>query len=587
MEFFHTLWPVGLPEGGHLVLAIKREGKMSSEFYSDVDKAGKRALEIGKTVDVYFGMAAQPRVPKGRGTTDTALAIPGLWLDLDFSKGFNDVEGVQRFIAALPLRPTLLVSTGGGIHAHWLFQESLSAKDSRAASLELGWLQYCRQVARLESKAELDAVADLARVLRVPGTSNFKRAQPVPVFILQQEEIRYEPSAFQSWQVETRARNSAISSVTLEFALRDDAQPPFDKWHVAATNQHEIPQIMEHKIKMPVDNSLSGYDLSLATRLDALNWTPQEIVDTIITHRRKWLNEITDPGTSKDPLHITDPGYFERILRKAKTANDRDRISQETITLAEEVTDELDSSATVDSSVRAKWFLAMSGMLGGVKIVDLWAVDSIEGSWHVRIQCDNEMRDVRATSRGKILQWNWWVELVLGSRVAVDSLPSKPPVYFRDLVQRSGSILRVIGNGQSVRASQELESYLSEVADAAPDFKDASVLEGQSFLKVDDGPLGLSDWGEPEECLFIRSDSMHFDMKVGRCPPLANPVHALVELGFVHRVVKTRLEGSRGTTRNYYCYPLRRLRARALAAAGEGGAEGWVGAGEGDEGEAQ
>lgn len=175
--FLSALWPNGLPDGGHLVLTVKREDRMAPEFYSDVEETAARAAEVGQKYDVYIGMAAQPRLAKGRGTTETALAIPGLWLDLDYEKGFGDLAWVHKFLSALPYKPSLLVGSGGGVHAYWLFREYLeiTPEDQSAAGLEMGWLQYCREVARLKMRAELDAVSDLARVMRVPGTRNFKR----------------------------------------------------------------------------------------------------------------------------------------------------------------------------------------------------------------------------------------------------------------------------------------------------------------------------------------------------------------------------------------------------------------------------
>lgn len=569
LAFFRALWPHGLPASGRLVLIVKptSDRKMIPEFHPTVEAAAAAAdRQAERSVDLYFGVAAQPALSKGRGRPETALAIPGLWQDFDFDKGFADASGVRRLLAALPLPPTLLVATGGGIHAYWLFREYLetaSEEDNRhAAGLSLGWLRYCREVARVEigSGVDIDTVADLARIMRVPGGWNRKREPSVRVELLEiNADRRYNIDDFESWRVEPSRRALAVSSAVLEFVPREGAQPPLEKWRVAIANDPEIEAVWDHRVKMPNDGSLSGYDQSLATRLDRIGWTPQEVVDAIVAHRSKWSAQITDARTVKDPLHLDDPAYFERMLRKARSTNDKLRLDEHALRLAEEVITELATteSPTPDHSQRLKWFKAVSEQLR-VEVVDLWAADSIEGEWHVRLRCDGELRDHPVGGPERLLQWSFWVRVILASRAPIDDIPAKPPVQLRSLLSRAGSMLRVVG--QQARRSDELIDYLLEVASEARKFEEAEVKDRRPFIKVDSGPLGLRDWGEPAECLFIRPDDMAFDVRMGRCPRLPNVRHALIGLGFAYRVVAAR-DASSATSRAYYCLPLNRLRS--------------------------
>ncbi|HSH81381.1 MAG TPA: PriCT-2 domain-containing protein [Herpetosiphonaceae bacterium] len=74
-------------------------------------------------------------------------------------------------IEALDPRPSYCQATGGGYHALWFFAEPFildsEAKRRRAKHVQAAW------VARIKSD---DDAKDLARVLRVPGTRNFKKA---------------------------------------------------------------------------------------------------------------------------------------------------------------------------------------------------------------------------------------------------------------------------------------------------------------------------------------------------------------------------------------------------------------------------
>lgn len=559
LSFFDLLWPGGLPPAGHLVIAYKSAATgMDFEFFDDLGAAAKQSLILGRSYDTYVGMAAQPRLPSGRGTTASALAIPGLWLDLDFDKGFRDVAGVLRFVAALPLPPSLLVGSGGGVHAHWLFKEYLEAgEDKTAASLELGWWAYCNELARIEVKAKLDSVGDLARVLRIPGTLNHKRKPTLEVSILEDSGKRYNPSDFEQWKSEARTNRAAVAMVGFDFHLSENAQPPFDKWHVAVTNQPEIEQTYQHRLKMPVDTSLSGYDLSLATRLDIIGWSPQEIVDTVIAHRRKYQHEITDVARLKDPLHVKDRGYFERLLRKARESTVAARVSAEVTEMAEAVADEISVHGKPSAMGRKNWFTAMSGLLG-IEVIDIWAVDTFEGSWTVRLMYDGKAKDI-PVPKAKLRDWTFWVDLVTSAQVSTENLPSKAPAAFRTLISRVGTVVRITGQRQMMTTRGLFLRYLAEAAGSAHPYEEADVLGGQTFLRVETGELGLADWNGPEECVFIRTATLYGDVKTGRCPPLTDAAKELAAVGFRARTVAVERYTGKLTSRYYWCYPVSRL----------------------------
>src|SRR5262249_10307665 len=91
-----------------------------------------------------------------------------------------DRGAARRFIAALPIRPTVSVFSGGGYQTWTCLREPLvldtAAARDRAATLVWRWQRYLRQ--RLDGY-DLDASHDLARVLRVPGIVNSKYGRRV------------------------------------------------------------------------------------------------------------------------------------------------------------------------------------------------------------------------------------------------------------------------------------------------------------------------------------------------------------------------------------------------------------------------
>jgi hypothetical protein len=111
--------------------------------------------------NAYFGVAVRYR---HGGAKDDCSWLPALYCDLDLPP----VEARQR-LDAFPLPPTLIIHSGGGLHAYWRLKEPYDLRDlDQRAEAE----RYLRRLAR--GLACDPAVAECARVLRVPGSHNFK-----------------------------------------------------------------------------------------------------------------------------------------------------------------------------------------------------------------------------------------------------------------------------------------------------------------------------------------------------------------------------------------------------------------------------
>lgn len=140
------------------------------------------------SMDVYYGVGfTEKPVWKGRAKNENVIGIPGVWLDLDLKhkthKQQNLPTRLDEIRVKLPIDPTIIVHSGHGVHLYWLFREAWvfdsDEEKKRAARLLRGFQAYVKS--RLGYK--LDSTHDLARVLRLPGTMNYK-ADPVPVRII-------------------------------------------------------------------------------------------------------------------------------------------------------------------------------------------------------------------------------------------------------------------------------------------------------------------------------------------------------------------------------------------------------------------
>jgi hypothetical protein len=141
----------------------------------------------GINLDVYASVCEFASGAQGR-CADDAVSIPGLWADLDVKPGNAQLpqsrEELDRVLAELPPVSMLVDSGSGGAHAYWLFTERQAVTDE-TRDLTERWIRYVSGIASnvLGRRIEFDAVGDLARVMRVPGSVNQKVHETVRLVV--------------------------------------------------------------------------------------------------------------------------------------------------------------------------------------------------------------------------------------------------------------------------------------------------------------------------------------------------------------------------------------------------------------------
>ncbi len=192
--FFTNLYPV-IPDGQYLALWTK--STRQTDYFTSADEAAKFA--VGKK-DVFFHLALQnqKRSCTRRGNLETAGSLGFFWVDLDFGKSGQtggkyppDFETAYNLLlqAYVPYKPTCLVSSGGGVHAYYAFEEIVPINHSDPSRVEeiKGLVKRFLNIGREffgDKGFSLDPVGDLARVFRVPGTYNVKNDSPKIVALM-------------------------------------------------------------------------------------------------------------------------------------------------------------------------------------------------------------------------------------------------------------------------------------------------------------------------------------------------------------------------------------------------------------------
>jgi hypothetical protein len=158
----------------------------------------------GRRVDVYMALARQLETATKRGNVvakrskENSVALRALFLEIDVKpngeKVYHTLEeaaaGFKAFIAAsgMPL-PSAIVQSGGGAHCYWFSERDLTRAE---------WLPYAEGLKELATrhglKFDRGLTTDCARLLRVPGTMNYKYDPPRPVELVGMTGKQYNVS---------------------------------------------------------------------------------------------------------------------------------------------------------------------------------------------------------------------------------------------------------------------------------------------------------------------------------------------------------------------------------------------------------
>jgi len=251
-----------------------RRGAHQSFFRSTAETALATKRWNG-VANVYVG--ASPRTARS-GARSAVANVTAAWADLDFHQ--LDPCDRQRAetlahdrMTSFSRRPTILVHTGNGLQDWWLYTEPVPISEAwpaeRFEAINRGLAQALGG----------DAVHDLARVLRVPGTLNLpdakKRARgcvPVMAKLLWADGPTYRPSDFDDLAVDVAPSTKGSVAPRVRVQLVQPSQPDaeildaFQRLLERLGPSHPLCRTWrgDRHIK---DTSRSGWDWSLVNEL--------------------------------------------------------------------------------------------------------------------------------------------------------------------------------------------------------------------------------------------------------------------------------------------------------------------------------
>ena len=325
LEFLAHLWQ-DKPEEQFVLVWTHPEKR--SRWFTKIDAAAEyiAAVNGGKDVYVGVGLAGKDYGPAHRCASEEITGLTGMWADLDLQSDAHSKKAlpqcIEQALTILPpsIPPTIIVATGNGLHCWWLFKEPYIFDDENDRK------DVARTVARWHTMLQLtaathgwsyDRLSDLARVLRIPSTTNIKDpANPKPVQIHSSNDYRYNISDFEEFlddaaipdpeSEERAAREWAERFADKPLVINLNARIPDELIHAWAEADMRFRNTWARQRHDLKDQSQSGYDLALAYFGLEAGISEQQIVDLMIHHRHLHRQK-----------HRTRVDYFQRTITKA------------------------------------------------------------------------------------------------------------------------------------------------------------------------------------------------------------------------------------------------------------------------------
>jgi len=311
-----TSWFNGKPESDR-ILIWQLAGKRSF-WYPSVEAIPAEESWSG---DTYFGVGtagADSATEYGahhRCPADRITGIGGLWLDIDIAspahkKGNlppNEAEAMRLLTAAFPaLSPSYIIHSGHGLQAYWLFDKWLpiNTDESSAEAKATGFARAVVQDLLLAFNThwrshcaaegfDADSVCDLARLMRLPGTTNCKLpGEPAGVTgLVSNPELKY---SFKEFAARFSAPTQSAEPKPKKGAQRKatpikDKPRTINKDKFVALCEADQRVLRTWELDRPELQSKSASELTISLGRLAHNagWTDQEVYDLMFHFRAR------------------------------------------------------------------------------------------------------------------------------------------------------------------------------------------------------------------------------------------------------------------------------------------------------------
>lgn len=194
MSNFDLLRAVQPEEGWFALVGIGDTGvrQFLVETREEADKT--IAKLVSEKQNVFFGVA---KFTDGESRKKSNVrALKAIWVDIDcgpdkakknpktgrpdgYASQAKALVALKQFVSIVGLAKPIIVNSGRGLHVYWPLEQEVSPAEWQVVANRL------RELCEIHDLYADPACFEPARVLRVPGTSNYKGEEPAPVSVMQ------------------------------------------------------------------------------------------------------------------------------------------------------------------------------------------------------------------------------------------------------------------------------------------------------------------------------------------------------------------------------------------------------------------
>jgi hypothetical protein len=328
------------PDLGDRYLVIWRASNRESTFCKKTDEAARAAIQydLDDGNNVYYGCGLLDKEldKRRRGHEEDMKAIGALWFDLDLKSKENpnrprnlaEARNIWMPIGEEPgsFEPSIIVSSGNGLHVYWLLDRILDDVE-RATAILKRWSHTLKAWGPFHGwDWKFDSVDQLSRPMRIPGTHNWKDPENVlPVEVLEQngrrfavEELEDAALPLPKWAEEGNIGGGSWPEISIDLnrRLTEDELAAYRQFD--ATLYDAIHGRVGDNLRKTRGGEIdaSSLDASIARRVYDMGKGDQDAADAII-HCRATLGF--------DMKKLLRPDYIPRTLAKVKESSARDR----------------------------------------------------------------------------------------------------------------------------------------------------------------------------------------------------------------------------------------------------------------------
>ncbi|MGI6386330.1 MAG: DUF3987 domain-containing protein [Desulfomonilia bacterium] len=171
-------------QGSINVRALRKDEPARSEFYPiDNFRWLSGVIDKYREYNLYFGVATRGH---GNGKKEGITCIPAVWADIDFKN--TPREKADRLLSELPVKPSVIIESGGGYHVYWFLKEPAGAED-------IPMVEAVNRKLAFFLEADF-GVCDASHILRIPGTLNHKYNPARTITVKNNTGARYNLEEF-------------------------------------------------------------------------------------------------------------------------------------------------------------------------------------------------------------------------------------------------------------------------------------------------------------------------------------------------------------------------------------------------------